>query len=60
MDLIFTSFIPNVACSMKLGFPWYLYVLIYRAVILIYAVINRNIVGKIRKISPAEILKNRE
>ena len=60
MDLIFPSFIPNVACSMKLGFPWYLYVLIYCAVILIYAVINRILVGKIRKISPAEILKNRE
>ena len=60
MDLIFPSFIPNVACSMKLAFPWYLYVIIYCAVIIVYAVINRILVGKIKKISPAEILKNRE
>lgn len=60
VDMIFPSFIPNVACSMKLAFPWYLYVLIYCAVILIYAVINRLLIGKIKKISPAEVLKNRE
>lgn len=60
MDMIFPSFIPNVACSMKLAFPWYLYVLIYCAVILIYAVINKLLIGKIKKISPAEVLKNRE
>ena len=60
MDLLFPSFIPNVACTMKMGFPWYLYALIYCAVLVIYAVINRLLIGKIRKISPAEILKNRE
>lgn len=60
MDMIFPSFIPNVACSMKLAFPWYLYVLIYCAVILIYAVINKLLIGKIKEISPAEVLKNRE
>ncbi len=60
MDMIFPSFIPNVACSMKLAFPWYLYVLIYFAVILVYAVINSILIRKIKKISPAEILKNRE
>ena len=60
VDMIFPSFIPNVACSMKLAFPWYLYVLIYFAVILIYAVINKLLIGKIKKISPAKVLKNRE
>ena len=60
MDLLFPCFIPNVACSMKLAFPWYLYVIIYCAVIIIYTVINRLLIGKINKISPAEILKNRE
>ena len=60
MDMIFPSFIPNVACSMKLAFSWYLYVIIYCAVIIVYAVINRILIGKIKKISPAEILKNRE
>ena len=60
MDMLFPSFIPNVACAMKLAFPWYMYLIIYCAVILIYAVINRLLIGKIKKISPAEILKNRE
>lgn len=60
MDLLFPSFIPNVACTMKMGFPWYLYALIYCAVLVIYAVIKRLLIGKIMKISPAEILKNRE
>ena len=60
MDMIFPSFIPNVACTMKLAFPWYMYVLIYFAVILVYAVINSILIRKIKKISPAEILKNRE
>ena len=60
MNLIFPSFIPNVACAMKLAFPWYLYVMIYFAIILVYTVINSLLIRKIRKISPAEILKNRE
>ncbi|MBP0988751.1 MAG: ABC transporter permease [Oscillospiraceae bacterium] len=60
MDAIYPSFICNVACSMKLAFPWHLYVLIFAAVILVYFVINRLLIGKINRISPAEILKNRE
>jgi putative ABC transport system permease protein len=60
MDAIYPSFIPNVACSMKLAFPWYLYVGIYSGVLLIYFVINQMLIGKINKISPAEVLKNRE
>lgn len=45
---------------MKLAFPWYLYAVIYAAVILVYFVINRLLIGKINRISPAEVLKNRE
>ena len=60
MDAIYPSFICNVACSMKLAFPWHLYVLIFAAVIHVYFVINRLLIGKINRISPAEILKNRE
>jgi putative ABC transport system permease protein len=60
MDAIYPSFIPNVACSMKLGFPWHLYGIIYAAVLLIYFVINRLLIGKINRISPVEVLKNRE
>ena len=60
MDRLYPGFVANVACSMKLAFPWYLYVMIYAAVLVIYFVINRLLVGKINRISPVEILKNRE
>ena len=60
MDWLYPGFVANVACSMKLAFPWYLYVMIYAAVLVIYFVINRLLVGKINRISPVEILKNRE
>ncbi len=60
MDKIYPSFIPNVACTMKLSFPWYMYLMLYCAVLIIYLVINRLLVHRINKISPAEILKNRE
>ena len=60
MDAIYPSFICNVACSMKLAFPWQLYALIYAAVIAVYFVINRLLIRKINRISPAEVLKNRE
>lgn len=60
MDMIYPSFICNVACSMKLAFPWYLYAMLFASVILVYFIINRLLIGKINRISPAEILKNRE
>ena len=60
MNAIYPGFICNVACSMKLAFPWYLYAIIFAAVILVYFIINRLLIGKINRISPAEILKNRE
>lgn len=60
MDAIYPSFICNVACSMKLAFPWPLYAIIYAAVILVYFIINRLLIRKINRISPAAILKNRE
>ena len=60
MDKIYPTFIPNVACSMKLGFPWYMYLLIYCAMLLVYAAINRALIHRINRISPSEVLKNRE
>ncbi len=60
IDAIFPSFIPNVACTIKLAFPWQLYLLFFVSVLLVYFVINRMLTGKINRISPAEVLKNRE
>ena len=60
IDAIFPSFIPNVACTLKLAFPWQLYLFIFTAILVVYFIINRMLIGKINKISPAEVLKNRE
>lgn len=60
MDKIYPTFIANIACNMVLKFPWYLYLVIYAAMLLIYLAVNRSMIRKINKITPAEVLKNRE
>ncbi len=60
IDTLYPGFISNVACSMHLSYPWYLYLAIAGSVLVIYFVINRLLIGKINRISPVEILKDRE
>ena len=45
---------------MDTSYQWYAYVLLYCVMMLVYLVINRLLVRKITKITPAEVLKNRE
>ena len=60
MDCIYPSFIPNVACSMVLEFPPYLYLIIYVMVLAVYFVSSALLTRKLSRITPAEVLKNRE
>ena len=60
MDKIFPNFIANTACGVNLKFPWYLYGVIFAGVLVCYFVIHTILVRKIKRISPAEVLKNRE
>ena len=60
MDCIYPSFIPNVACSMVLEFPPYLYLIIYGAILAVYFVSSAMLTRKLSRITPAEVLKNRE
>lgn len=60
MDKLYPSFIANVACGMDLAFPWYLYGGLFCAVMAVYFIVNAVLVNKLKKISPAEALKNRE
>ena len=46
--------------GMDLSFPWYLYAIVLAGAMLIYLMISSVLTGKIRKIVPAEVLKNRE
>ncbi|MEE1282560.1 MAG: FtsX-like permease family protein [Acutalibacteraceae bacterium] len=60
MDAIYPYFIAQNACGLNLHFPWYLYVMIFVAVMIFYFVVSSLLVRKIKKITPAEVLKNRE
>jgi putative ABC transport system permease protein len=60
MDAIFPNFVSNVACPVPLKFEWYYYLIIFAAVMVCYEIINIFLTGKLNKIIPAEVLKNRE
>ncbi len=59
-DSIYPYFIANTAMGMDLKFEWYLYAGVLGGVILIYLIISSILTGKIKRIVPAEVLKNRE
>ena len=60
IDRLYPGFIPNVACTMNLSFPWYMYLMVWSAMMMVYLVINKQLMHRINRISPAEILKGRE
>lgn len=60
MNMLYPWMIANAACGMNLAFPWYLYAVIFAGVIVVYFIVNALLVRKLKKITPAEVLKNRE
>lgn len=60
MDTIYPYMISNIACGMNLHFEWYMYAGIYIGIMLIYFAVNGMLTAKLKKITPAEVLKNRE
>jgi len=60
MDLVYPYCIANVAIGMDLKFTPQIYIMIYGGILLCYMVINFLLVGRLNKLVPAEILKNRE
>lgn len=60
MNLLYPYLIANTACGMNLSFPWYMYAMIFGGIMLFYLIVSRILVSKLKKITPAEVLKNRE
>lgn len=60
MDSMYPYLISNTACGMNLKFPWYMYAFIFGGVMLFYIIVNAILVGKLKRITPAKVLKNRE
>ena len=60
MDSLYPLMVSNIASGMNLYFPPVLYIGLYVSILLLYAVINFFLVRRLNKITPAEVLKNRE
>ena len=61
MDLAYEpAFTPNVACGVDKSFPAWFYIGIFAIVVVLYFIINHLLVGRIKKMTPVEVLKNRE
>ena len=60
MDSLYPLMVSNIASGMNLYFHPILYIGLYVSILLLYAVINFFLVRRLNKITPAEVLKNRE
>lgn len=60
MDTIFPIFVANVCCTVHLEYRWYHYAILFAGIILCYSLISMILTRKLDKITPAEVLKNRE
>ena len=60
IDAVYPMLISNVASSMDLSVPWYAMLAIYFMVVALTYVTMRLLSGKIKKVSLAEVLKNRD
>lgn len=60
MDIIYPSFVANVACGTDFHWPPLLYVAVYLGTVLGYLIIRTFLVRQLKKWTPAEVLKNRE
>ena len=60
MDRLYPWMIANTSVGMNLAFPWYLYAEIFAGAMAVYFAVNTALVRKLKRITPAEVLKNRE
>lgn len=60
MDQVYLFMVSNVNCGIDISFAPWLWIVLYVSILLLYFVINRVLVGRLNKILPAEVLKNRE
>lgn len=61
MDMAYEpAFVPNIACGIDKSFPFWVYLAIFAGILILYFIINHLLIRRIRKMVPAEVLKNRE
>ena len=60
IDAIYPYMVTDVSSSMNLHMSSSIFILIYLVVLVLYFIINRVLMMKIKKVTPAVVLKNRE
>jgi putative ABC transport system permease protein len=60
MDGVYPILISNVACGADLGYTWRLYTGMFTVIILLYFLINQLLMRRIKQMTPALLLKDRE
>ena len=60
INTMFPFMISNVTCGLNVNTPKQFYIIVYAVIIVLYLVINKILVKRLDKYTPAEILKNRE
>jgi len=60
MDGIYPILISNVACGVDLGYTWRLYAGLFTVILLLYFLINQMLMRRVKQMSPALLLKDRE
>ncbi|MCR5625755.1 MAG: ABC transporter permease [Lachnospiraceae bacterium] len=60
IDAVFPAFVANVPCTVHLECRWYHYAALFAGIILCYQMISMLLTRKLGRITPAEVLKNRE
>jgi putative ABC transport system permease protein len=60
MNSMFPFMISNVTCGLNVYVPKLFFVIVYAVIIVLYLIINKILVKRLDKYTPAEILKNRE
>lgn len=60
MDAVYPSFIANVSCGISLSWQPSLYIIVYVGILLCYLIIRTALMHRLKKLTPAEVLKDRE
>lgn len=57
---IYPMMVSNVASGMDLTFSFTIYVAVYICILVLHFIINHMLIGRIHRLVPEEVLKNRE
>ena len=60
MNALWPSMVSNMQCGFDTSIPAYMYIVVFLVIFICYFVVSLLLMRKLRGISPAEVLKNRE